>query len=858
MTSKVIPLLLLAGLSGHPLLSIAAEPASLTLVPEHYSLILAPNLDTNSFTGQEAIRIRLSGITRVLSINAADITFDDAQIVSRGTRQTAKLQLDKEMEMATLSLDDPVGPGEITIEIRYRGVLQDRCCGFYTVRTGGLTYGVILSSARHVFPSFDEPSMKATFDLSATIERSDQVVSNGKVVSDLPGPGASEHTVKFSTTPRMSPYLLTLAIGKFECESGQTDDIPIRVCGPPQDKGLGRSTLEAAEFMLHFYDQYFEMKYPYGKLDFVGLPGIPGAMENTACILALDSALFGDPDKASDEWLKNLAFGPVAHEMAHQWFGDLVTMKSPEESWLNEGMATWMAYKAVAAWKPDWKVEVQELVRTNAAMDADSLASTRPIRSLDAPDKITYDKAAAVLRMIDHYIGASAFRRAINSYVRHYAYSNVGSEDLWNEIAAVSGLPADRIMAGFVTQPGIPALSVDSRCEDNRTDLNLSQRRLFVGQSGADPIQPNLWQIPVCLRVNGGESCQLLSTSHQRMVINGCGPVYANVGAVGYYRSFYDSDNLLLLAETAESKLSAAERMNLVDDTWAAVRAGKGNIGNFLSLVKLFSGEPEPAVLKSIAADLAYVNDYIVADIDRSEYREWIRTTFAPRVQRMEWQSVIRETSELDLQAELLNIVGGIGREPELLQFSGKVAREATDGKARNTALRAAALRIRFQSGDPSLYETILARLRSSKNPQERIEHLESLARFENPQLIDRSVALDISGELSAGEARDLRASLFQNPAARTATWEFLEQNWDAVEKRNLVTRGLFGDLSQFCDSATGSKIDAFFQVHKLPDELKQPLTQALVTIGACNGQRQQLQPPLHIWLGENSALADH
>ena len=609
--------------------------------------------------------------------------------------------------------------------------------------------------------------------------------------------------------------------------------------------------MEAAELTLHFYDQYFELKYPYLKLDFVGLPGIPGAMENTACILALDSALFGDPDNASKEWLENLAIGPIAHEMAHQWLGDLITMKSQEESWLNEGMATWMAYKAIAARRPDWHVELPVLVRTNAAMDADSLASTRPIRSLDAPDKITYDKAAAVLRMIEHYIGVSGFRRAINSYVRHYAYGNVGSADLWNEIAAVSGLPADRIMAGFVTQPGIPALSVHSRCEDNKTELTLSQQRLFFGQPGSDPNQQSLWQIPLCLRVNGKESCLLLSAASQRVVIQGCAPVYANVGAVGYYRSFYDSDNLLSLAETAESKLSAAERMNLVDDTSAAVRAGKDNIGNFLSLVKLFSGEPEPAVLKSIAAYLAYVNDYIVADIDRSEYREWVRTTFAPRVQRMEWQSVIRETSELDLQAELLNIVGGIGRDPELLQFSEKLAREATDGKARNTALSAAALRIRFQTGDPSLYETILARLRSSKNPQERIEDLESLARFENPQLIDRSVALDISGELSTGEARDLRASLFQNPAARTATWEFLEQNWDAVEKRNLVTRGLFGDLSQFCDSATGSKIDAFFQAHKLPDELKQPLTQALATIGECNRQREGLQPSLHRWLAE-------
>jgi ERAP1-like C-terminal domain len=294
--------------------------------------------------------------------------------------------------------------------------------------------------------------------------------------------------------------------------------------------------------------------------------------------------------------------------------------------------------------------------------------------------------------------------------------------------------------------------------------------------------------------------------------------------------------------------------MNLLDDTWAAVRTGQNNIIDFLSLVKLLSSEPEPAVLKSIAADLAYVNDYIVRDTDRRRYREWIRVTFAPRIGSNEWQSAVRTTSDLDLQAELLNIVGGIGREPQILQFSGKVAQETADRKARNTPLRAAALEIGYHSGDSSLYGTILARLRSSKNPQERIEHLQSLAKFENPQLIEHSLTLDASGELSTGEARALRSFLFQNPAARSAAWEFLEHNWAVVEKRDLVTPGLFGDLSQFCDSAAESKIDAFFQLHKLPDELKQAMTQALATIAECNGQREQLQPPLHKWLNENAA----
>lgn len=224
---KMIGVLLFGLLCGPPLSGNAAAPALPPVVPEHYSLALTPDFEKNLFTGQEEIRIRLSKVTSTISLNAADIAFDSVQVMSDGSKQIGKVVFDKDKELVNISIAKPAGPGEITIEIRYRGTLQHSCCGFYTVRTGGLTYGVILSSARHVFPSFDEPAMKATFDLAATIRNSDQAISNGRVISDVPGPGDSQHTVTFSTTAKMSPYLLTLAIGQFECESGQTDDIPI-------------------------------------------------------------------------------------------------------------------------------------------------------------------------------------------------------------------------------------------------------------------------------------------------------------------------------------------------------------------------------------------------------------------------------------------------------------------------------------------------------------------------------------------------------------------------------------------------------------------------------------------------------
>jgi aminopeptidase N len=835
---------------------LAAQVRSASVTPSHYSITIVPDFENNTFAGDEFIDIHLSEPTASIELNAAEVTFDDATITNGIVTQEATVTTDKDKELATFKVSSPYEPSQVVLHIRYRGVIRDSCCGFYRANAGKYRYGVMLSSARSVFPSFDDPTAKATFDIAATVGAADGAISNGRLLSDTPDANRTHHTLKFATTPRMSTYLVTIAIGQFECETGGSDGIPIRVCGPPSDKGLGRFALEAAEFTLHFYNQYFDLKYPYGKLDYVGLPGIPGAEENTACILALDSALFGKADTASLEWLKNVALGPVAHEMAHQWLGDLVTMKSQEEIWLNEGMATWMQYKPVTAWKPAWHVELEQTARTNAAMDVDSLPSTRPIRSLDAPDKVTYDKSAAVLRMIEQYVGAETFRKGINSYVKDHAYGNARSEDLWNEIAKSSGQPMDRVMAGFITQPGIPAVSVQSRCANNETELTLSQRRFVAAQprtAAAD--EQELWQIPVCFQFKSKAKCQLLSAPVQHMVFDGCGYVYANRGGVGYYRSLYDSDDLRSLASNAESTLTAPERMNLANDAWAAVRSGLRDIGDFLTLAKLMSAEPEPVVLKSIAADLAYVNEYLVSDSDRQRYSEWISATFGPRIQETNLQA-LAEKGDVDVQAELLRIVGGIGRDPKVLESAREAAHKVVEGKGPKTPALTAVLQLGYHVGDSSLYEALLGHMRSSKNPQERDEYLESIAQFDDPQLIQHTLALDVSDELSVGDARALRSLLFQNPAARSATWNFVRHNWDVIQKKDLVTTGLFGDLSQFCDSATRGQIQEFFQAHTLPDELKQPLMQAMSTIDECNTQRERIEPHLHIWLNLTSALS--
>jgi aminopeptidase N len=742
-------------------------------------------------------------------------------------------------------------PGAVTVHIRYRGVIRDSCCGFYRTNAGNFRYGVMYSSARNVFPSFDDPTAKATFDIAATVDASDDAISNGRLVSDTSSTNRNYHTLKFATTPRMSTYLVTIAIGQFECEAGESDGVPIRVCGHPNEKGLGSAALEAAKFTLHFYDQYFETKYPYGKLDFVALPGIPGAMEDVGCILAEGSTLLGRPDDG--EWSKNMAIGPVAHEMAHQWLGDLVTPLSDEDGWLSEGMATWMQYKAVAAWKPGWKIEMDQLLRTFAAMEVDSLRTTPPVRSLDPPDQIEYDKSAAVIRMIEAYVGPAAFRTGINSHIARHAYSNASGEELWDEIAKASKLPVDRIAEGFITESGVPVVAVTAKCIQSRTQVDVKQDRFLSNPSDVQPIKPTLWQIPVCLKLNGKTKCELLVSPEQQFVLDGCGAVFANAGATGYCQSTYDSHDLSALTLGVESSLSPEERLALLNDSWAQVRVGQEDAGAYLALTERLNSDEEPGVLRLIDNDLGYLQDYIVADSDQMNFETWVRKTFSSRAEQ-----AIRHSgdSPMDAQSELLKIAGIIGHDSEVVGFSRKVAIDALNAGVGDPLLVSTAFEIATPTGDDSLYNKLRAALTSSKDPGERIRYIQSLARFENPRLIQSTVAMLTSTELNVGEARGLRSFLFRNRVARPMVWQFLVDHWEQFQSRHLVTAGMFEDLAQFCDAPTRVDIERFFTKHKISD-FESSITQVLTRIKACEDVRLVQQPKLVSWLEKQKVASE-
>src|SRR5262245_4253752 len=530
----------------------AAQRLATTVLPDHYDLAFVVDLARSRFEGTETIRVRTTEPTSRIVLHALEIEFHEVTIGSGPDAQKASVTLDEPSQTATLTVPKPIARGTTDIHIRYTGVLNDKLRGFYLSKGRNRSYAVTqleATDARRAFPSFDEPAFKATFAVTLTIDRGDTAISNGKLLSDKPGPTPAQHTLTFATTPRMSTYLVAMAVGDFQCLEGAAESVPIRICSTPDKKDLGRIALDYAQQILSFYNRYFGIKYPFGKLDVVAVPDFAaGAMENTAAIFYREADLLADSKSASIDTRKTIA-NVLAHEMAHQWFGDLVTMQWWDDLWLNEGFATWMANKPLEAAHADWNVPVDESAETQRAFAVDSLAATRPIHAEvqtpaeidEAFDPIAYEKGAAVLRMVEHYVGADTFRNGINAYLQANAYKNATSEDFWKAISASSGKPVERILPTFVNQPGLPLLEVDElTCNAGKTETRatFTQSRFSLDSKPA----AGRWQIPVCVTGSvGAGSCQVLTEPKQTLPVStGCASwVFANAGARGYYRTAY-------------------------------------------------------------------------------------------------------------------------------------------------------------------------------------------------------------------------------------------------------------------------------------------------------------------------------
>ena len=822
------------------------------VTPSHYDLSFDVDLANARFTGTETIRVNLSQPTRSVTLNAAEITFRQVTIESGGGTQTATVTTDENRQMATFRVPRTVAKGPALIHIAYSGILNDKLRGFYLSTEKDERYAVTqfeATDARRAFPSFDEPAYKATFDVSLTIDRRDTAISNGKVVSDTPAADGAKHTLKFSTTPKMSSYLVAMAVGRFSCVEGSADSVPIRICGGDGKQEMGRIALDMAQQILKFYNTYFAIKYPYGKLDVLAVPDFAaGAMENTAAIFYRERDLLVDSKDASLAVRKRIA-KVLAHEMAHQWFGDLVTMKWWDDIWLNEGFANWMESRPLASIRPDWNISVDEAIDNQAALGVDALKTTHPIHApVETPaqideafDSITYEKGAAVLRMVENYLGPDVFRKGINTYLQAHAYGNATSEDFWTTVADVSGKPLDRILPSFINQPGAPLLEVSLQCVNNRAQIDISQQRFFNDPAEMRARSVQHWQVPVCVKAAGGTGgCDLIADNKQTLSLgNSCVPwVFANAGAQGYYRTQYSPETLRGVTPRIQEVLTPAERLSLSGDEWALVRAGRHTAADYLRLLGGFAMEHTNGVLSGITDRLDTVNEYLTTPDSRSKFQQFVRTLFSPLFQEIGFGSTAVDSDERRaLRATLIHALGVTGNDTQL----AATARTALDGALQggpplDPTLARAIVDVAVNSGDEALFDALVAASDRATSPDERYRYLYALAKFRDPALIDRGLALSITPKLRSQDTARFLSSFLAEEVARPRAWAFMKAHWSELEPKVTVFGGdtaLVSSFGNFCEASSRDDIASFFRQHPLPSAAR-TLTQTIERINNC------------------------
>jgi aminopeptidase N/puromycin-sensitive aminopeptidase len=839
--------------------------------PENYKLTFTPDLEKATFDGDETIAARVLKPTSEITLNAVDIDFHDVSIASGGATQKAKVIPEKDKEMVVLAVEKPLAAGPATIHITYTGILNSEMRGLYLGKDDqGRKYAATqfeATDARRAYPSFDEPNYKATFDITAIADKGLLALSNYKVVSDTSGPG-EKHTVKFATTAKMSSYLPALVVGNFEYIEGQADGIPIRVYSTPGKKEMGRFALGAAEQIVSYYDKYFGIKYPYGKLDLIGLPDFSaGAMENAGLITFREVILLID-DKHGSTGLKKTIASVTSHEIAHMWFGDLVTMKWWDDVWLNEGFATWAASKPVLGWKPEWNFDLDDVSQNSGTLNTDSLDSTRPIhQAAETPaqiqelfDGIAYGKAAAVLNMLEAYLGPETFRAGVREYVKQHSYGNATADDFWTTLAKVSKRPVDQIMPTWVKQAGVPIVNVKAQCSGNSTNVTLAQQRYFYDRAKFEAGNDQLWQIPVCLKGSGSNSakCELLTKKEETFTLPGCSTwVLANAGSSGYYRAGYQPEAVHALAKDAEARLSPAERITLQSDIWASVRVGREPVGDYLAFAQGLQSDRNRAVMQDVLARLNYIGQYLVNETDRDSYRAWLRQYLTPIAREVGWESKPGESDEQKtLRAGLLNSLGYDARDPETLAEARKIADKALDDPTSvDRDLANGAISLAALNGDEAFYDRLTAALKNPKSPEEYYMYFYALPQFGDQKLLQRTLDFAVTPDVRSQDALGLITSVMANPTGEKLAWDFIREHWTEIEKAGgpFASAQVVGATSGFCDADMRDQVTTFFAAHRI-EAAERTYKQSIERINNCVDLKSQQQPQLSSWLGQHGA----
>jgi puromycin-sensitive aminopeptidase len=792
------------------------------VVPTRYDLRLEPDLKTFTFAGDETITLTVTETTRDIQLNAIELSIDRAEIADdSGHTLVATVALDEATERCRLTFAEPLKPGTWRLRIVFRGTLNDKLRGFYRSTykdEAGRTHTLAATQfeatdARRAFPCWDEPAFKAVFASSLLIEQNLVAVSNTapKRVAEFAN---GRKLVEFTDTIPMSTYLVAFVVGELEAtEPTLVGRTPLRVWATPGKKRLAAFGQAIGAYSLKLYEDYYGQPYPGDKLDLLAIPDFAaGAMENLGAITFRETALLVDDSAATRAELERVA-DVVAHENAHMWFGDLVTMSWWNGLWLNEAFATFLEMVAVDAWKPEWQRWTTFGVSRSAALLVDGLHSTRPIeypvaapKDADAMfDVLTYEKGASVLRMMEQYLGADVFRAGVRLYLERHKFANTETGDLWSALGEAAKQPAPEIMDGWVFRAGYPLVSA----RRDGDQLVLSQQRFtYLPQPPAGE-QPSAdagseWQVPLQIRVaaggKGGVSRLLLKEREARLPLPaGFESALVNEGGHGFYRVHYAPDLLARLVEQLNG-LAAIERFNLVNDAWAAVLAGLMPLTDYLDLTARFRGERDKNVWAVLTGSFSSLNR-IVEDGDRPRLETLVRDRVGPAVAELGWQPKPGE-SELarQLRGDLLRALGVLGNDPAIQAKAAELfaAHQATP-TAVDADVWAAVIAVLGHAADERRYDEFLARFKSAKTPQDEQRFLYAVAACRVPALVDQTLRRTVNGEFRTQDAPFVVRTLLASVHGRAQAWRFVQDHWDEMSRLYPAT-----GLRRMCEGVTG------------------------------------------------------
>ena len=838
-----------------------------SVIPEAYRIDFEPNAGALTFAGTVEIDLVVRRATRDIVLNAADLAINSATL--SGEAGKPAITFDKKIETATFTFERPLAPGKYTLKLAYQGNIRQSASGLFALDYQGPTPGpkgqlralftqFENSDARRFVPCWDEPGVKATFELTATLPLGQMAISNMPVAST--DKMYARQRVHFARSPRMSTYLLFFGSGDFERVHRKAAGVDVGIVVKRGDTASAAFALDATAQLLPYYNEYFGVPYPLPKLDLVAGPGSSqffGAMENWGAIFYFEQYLLIDP-RLSTQQEKQDVFNVVAHEVAHQWFGDLVTMAWWDDLWLNEGFASWMANKATDHFHPEWKVWLQSLSEKQAVMQRDARDGTHPIvmtidnvaQAASAFDDITYTKGAATIRTLEFYTGEAPFRAGVRRYMREHSYANTVTDDLWAAIGKESKAPITQIAHDLTKQAGVPMVNLlSSRCDGGKTTLSLNQSRFAIdaGSSAA-----RVWHVPVKVAVLGHEPASAIvsGAASTSVVVSGCGPVILNAGQGGYLRSHYGQGLAAISAKYAE--LSPDDQLGLLNDTLSLAGAGELPMSDYLELTKHFPPNADPVVASVVTQQLAGLDILYNGLPTQPRYRAYARRVIEPVFARVGWDARAGEADNIViLRSALIAALNDLGDPEVIAETRARFAKYLANPSSFSPDARRSLLRNVAVQADQAVWDRLHQMAKATSSELDRQHLYGLLGTAQSDALAQQALALAFSGEVVPTQGPDLvRSTSYRHPELAL---DFATRNWDRLSKMLEVTSAHQYVPTLTVNSADLKTIDTLntFAAANVPANARQDYVLASARIRYQARLRTTRLPEVDRWLAQ-------